>query len=104
MRQALSAFFFSVLTAGALLLATPAPAQAQQPADDRERLLAAQSATLGVEVRVVPGAGSANSLGRRREGVQIYYRIINGQVLTICRAMCQHVATLTDPASDASSG
>lgn len=46
----------------------------------------------------------AHILGRRREGVQIYYRIINGQVLTICRAMCQHVATLTDPASDASSG
>ena len=46
----------------------------------------------------------AKILGRRREGVQIYYRLINDQVVTICRAMCQHVATLTDPASESASG
>lgn len=46
----------------------------------------------------------AKILGRRREGVQIYYRLINEQVVTICRAMCQHVATLDDPKGDAASG
>lgn len=86
MRQALSAFFFSVLTAGAMLLAAPAPVKAQQPSDDRERLLAAQSATLGVAVRAVPGAGSANSLGRRREGSGVLVSLPgapDGLVLTI---------------------
>lgn len=47
----------------------------------------------------------AKILGRRRKGVQIYYRLINDQVVTICRAMCQHVAALDDPLKgDAASG
>ena len=46
----------------------------------------------------------AKILGRRREGVQIYYRLINEQVVTICRAMCQHVATLDDTEGDKASG
>lgn len=35
-------------------------------------------------------------LGKRREGVQIYYRIINERVVTICRAVCTHIATEGD--------
>ena len=31
-------------------------------------------------------------LGRRREGVQIYYRIINERVVTLCRAVCTQIA------------
>ena len=34
----------------------------------------------------------AKILGKRREGVQIYYRIINPQVVTICRAVCMKIA------------
>jgi ArsR family transcriptional regulator len=34
----------------------------------------------------------AKILGRRREGVQIYYRIINPQVVTVCRAVCMQIA------------
>src|SRR6218665_2485176 len=30
----------------------------------------------------------AGVLGKRREGVQIFYRIINEQVVTLCRAVC----------------
>ena len=47
---------------------------------------------------------TAKILGRRREGVQIYYRLINDQVVTICRAMCQHVSGLVDPLGDQDSG
>lgn len=32
-------------------------------------------------------------LGRRRDGVQVFYRIINDRVVSLCRAMCTHVAT-----------
>ena len=34
----------------------------------------------------------AKILGRRREGVQIYYRIINDRVVTLCRAVCTQIA------------
>ena len=34
----------------------------------------------------------AKILGRRREGVQIYYRIINESVVGMCRAMCTQLA------------
>ena len=34
----------------------------------------------------------AGILGRRREGVQIYYRIINESVVGMCRAMCTQLA------------
>ena len=34
----------------------------------------------------------AGILGRRREGVQIYYRIVNESVVGMCRAMCIHLA------------
>ncbi len=32
-------------------------------------------------------------LGRRREGVQILYRIIDERVADLCRAVCTHVET-----------
>ena len=34
----------------------------------------------------------AGVLGRRREGVQIYYRIVNDRVVTLCRAVCTQIA------------
>ena len=34
----------------------------------------------------------AKILGRRREGVQIYYRIINDRVVSLCRAVCTQIA------------
>jgi DNA-binding transcriptional ArsR family regulator len=34
----------------------------------------------------------AGVLGRRREGVQIYYRIINERVVTLCRTVCTQIA------------
>ena len=42
----------------------------------------------------------AGVLGRRREGVQIYYRIINDRVVTLCRAVCTQIAIeFDDPAA-----
>ena len=38
----------------------------------------------------------AGVLGRRREGVQIYYRIINDRVVNLCRAVCTQIAMETD--------
>lgn len=38
----------------------------------------------------------AKILGRRREGVQIYYRIINDRVVTLCRAVCAQIAIDSD--------
>jgi len=38
----------------------------------------------------------AKILGRRREGVQIYYRIINERVVTLCRALCTQIAIDSD--------
>ncbi|WP_090140143.1 helix-turn-helix transcriptional regulator [Limnohabitans sp. DM1] len=32
-------------------------------------------------------------VGKRREGVQIYYRIINDKVVTLCRAVCVQIAS-----------
>ena len=37
----------------------------------------------------------AGVLGKRREGVQIFYRIINERVVTLCRAVCTQVAIET---------
>ena len=34
----------------------------------------------------------ANILDRRREGVQIYYRISNQRVVDLCRAVCTQIA------------
>ena len=38
----------------------------------------------------------AKILGRRRDGVQIYYRIINERVVTLCRAICTQIAIDSD--------
>ena len=38
----------------------------------------------------------AGVLGKRHEGVQIYYRIINDRVVTLCRAVCTQIAIETD--------
>lgn len=35
-------------------------------------------------------------IGRRREGVQIFYRIINDRVVTLCRAVCTQIAIEAD--------
>jgi len=35
-------------------------------------------------------------LGKRRDGVQIYYRIINDRVVTLCRAVCMQIAIEAD--------
>jgi len=37
----------------------------------------------------------AGVLGKRREGVQIYYHIVNTNVVSVCRAVCEQV----EPAS-----
>jgi DNA-binding transcriptional ArsR family regulator len=34
----------------------------------------------------------AGIVGRRREGVQMFYRIVNEQVVALCRAVCGAVA------------
>ena len=34
----------------------------------------------------------AGVIGRRREGVQIFYRIIHDRVVTLCRAVCTQIA------------
>jgi DNA-binding transcriptional ArsR family regulator len=38
----------------------------------------------------------AKILGRRREGVQIYYHIVNERVVTLCRAVCTQIAIDSD--------
>ena len=40
----------------------------------------------------------AGVLGRRREGVQIYYRIINERVVSLCRVVCTQIAMEGDAA------
>lgn len=35
----------------------------------------------------------AGVLGKRRDGVQIYYRIINDRVVSLCRAVCVQIAS-----------
>lgn len=37
----------------------------------------------------------AGVLGKRRDGVQIYYRIINERVVSLCRAVCTQIAIET---------
>ena len=38
----------------------------------------------------------AGVLGKRRDGVQIYYRIVNDRVVTLCRAICTQIAIEAD--------
>ncbi len=38
----------------------------------------------------------AGVLGRRREGTQIYYRLMSERVATLCRAVCTQVAMELD--------
>lgn len=38
----------------------------------------------------------AGVLGKRRDGVQIYYRITNDRVVTLCRAVCTQIAIESD--------
>lgn len=38
-------------------------------------------------------------LGKRRDGVQIYYRIINDRVVTLCRAVCTQIAIESEVAA-----
>ena len=35
-------------------------------------------------------------LAKRRDGVQIYYRIVNGRVASLCRAVCTQMAIESD--------
>jgi ArsR family transcriptional regulator len=35
-------------------------------------------------------------IGKRRDGVQIFYRIVNDRVVTLCRAICTQIAIETD--------
>jgi ArsR family transcriptional regulator len=35
----------------------------------------------------------AGVLGKRRDGVQIYYRIVNDRVVSLCRAVCVQIAS-----------
>ena len=46
----------------------------------------------------------AGVLGRRRDGVQIYYRIVNDRVVTLCRAVCVQIAIEAEQASNAGRG
>ena len=41
----------------------------------------------------------AGVLGKRREGVQIFYRIVNDRVVTLCRAVCTQIAIEMDTQS-----
>ena len=38
----------------------------------------------------------AGVLGKRRAGVQIYYRIVNQRVVALCRAVCTQIASEAD--------
>jgi ArsR family transcriptional regulator len=38
----------------------------------------------------------AGILGKRREGVQIFYRIIDPRIVSVCEAVCQEVARRQD--------
>jgi ArsR family transcriptional regulator len=40
-------------------------------------------------------------LGKRRDGVQIYYRIINEQVVSLCRVVCTQIAINDDSVGSA---
>ena len=41
----------------------------------------------------------AGVLGKRREGVQIFYRIIDERVANLCRTVCTQIAMETDGAN-----
>jgi len=41
----------------------------------------------------------AGVLGKRREGVQIYYRIVNDRVVSLCRAVCVQIAGESQPSA-----
>lgn len=41
----------------------------------------------------------AGVLGKRRDSTQIYYRLQSERVATLCRAVCNQVATEMDPAT-----
>ncbi|MEN9373146.1 MAG: Biofilm growth-associated repressor [Pseudomonadota bacterium] len=34
----------------------------------------------------------SNILGKRRDGVQIYYRIVDKHIANLCRVVCNHIA------------
>jgi len=38
----------------------------------------------------------AGVIGRRRDGVQVYYRLVNDRVVTLCRALCTQIAIESD--------
>ena len=38
----------------------------------------------------------AGVLGKRRAGVQIYYRIIDDRVVTLCRTVCEQISSQSD--------
>ena len=38
----------------------------------------------------------AGVLGKRRDGVQIHYRIVDDRVATLCQAVCKHIAIEAD--------
>ena len=38
----------------------------------------------------------AGVIGRRREGVQVFYRLVNDRVVTLCRAVCTQIAIESD--------
>lgn len=38
----------------------------------------------------------AGVIGKRRDGVQIFYRIVNDRVVTLCRAVCTQIAIESD--------
>ncbi len=42
----------------------------------------------------------AGVLGKRREGVQIFYRIIDERVANLCRTVCTQIAMGTDGIND----
>ena len=39
---------------------------------------------------------TAGVIERRRDGVQVYYRLINDRVVTLCRAVCTQIAIESD--------
>ncbi len=38
----------------------------------------------------------AGVIGRRRDGVQVFYRLVNDRVVTLCRAVCTQIAIESD--------
>lgn len=46
----------------------------------------------------------AGILGRRREGTQIFYRVVSERAATLCRAVCTQVAMEIDGAAEIAPG